>query len=565
MRRRYSLPIAAAGVAMLVVVGFAVFLVLHPAASCADSVAVRVSASPDIAPALRDAANAFVDDRPNVNGKCITISIAAAIPANVASSLTVFSGAGIDVAAKPAPTPTEEELPAVWVPDSTAWLRRVATVDRSIFVDDAQTIASSPVVLAMPDVAAKAIGWPGQPLKATVLKQLLQAGGSGIKLGIAEPRRETASLAATMLLGDVLASREDELPGLVKTFRSVVHEASTADLLNAMGTSLTAAPASEQAVIAFDTANPSAQLAGVPFDPAGPALDYPYAIRAGIDSDVAAAAHLFRAALTSQEYVQYLAKYGFRTPAGLAGDGFPSGVLPPGALAGPATGGTGPAAVKGVPVDDTTKIERAIGLWTAANSASRTLALFDVTSSMAQVMATPAGSQTRLRVMAEAADQGLDLFTTDSEVGMWAFASAHQQVLSIDKLTPARKTLFDQALAGAAVQPTNSSPLYDTLVAAYQQMQNGFDPTRPNIIVVLTDGGDSRPGGQRLQQFQLSIQRLADATKPIRVVLIGIDVAPGDAADLTAIATAMGGGYYPLTSPDQIQLIFLKALLQLDS
>lgn len=559
LRRRLSPPIIAAGVAVFVVAAFAVFMVVKPSASCADSVAVRVSASPDIAPALRDAATAFVADRPSVDGKCISVSVAAAVPANVASSLTVYSGMGIDVAAKPAPTPAEGELPAVWVPDSTAWLRRVATIDRNMFAEGAPSVASSPVVLAMPEAAAKAIGWPGHPLQAPTLKQLLQSGTTGVKLGIAEPRRETASLAATMLLGDVLATRDDELPALVKTFRGVVHEASTDDLLSAMGTALSAAPASEQAVIEFDTANPGARLAGVPFDPAGPALDFPYAIRSGIPTEVAQAATQFRLALTSSEYVQYLAKYGFRTSAGQEGQGFPTGVLPAGAFA--AASGAGP--VKGAPVDDTAKIERAIGLWTAANSASRTLALFDVTSSMSRVMATPAGSRTRLQVMATAADQGLDLFTTDSEVGMWAFAGAHQQILPIDKLTPARKTQFDQALAGASVQPSNVSPLYDTLVAAYQQMQNGYDPSRPNIIVVLTDGGDSSPGGQRLQQFQLSIQRLADATKPIRVVLIGIDVDAGDAADLTAIATAMGGGYYPMTSPDQIQMIFLKALLQL--
>jgi len=46
------------------------------------------------------------------------------------------------------------------------------------------------------------------------------------------------------------------------------------------------------------------------------------------------------------------------------------------------------------------------------------------------------------------------------------------------------------------------------------------------------------------------------------VILIGIDVTPTDAADLDAIAKAAGGGYFPLTSPEQIQTIFLKALLR---
>src|SRR6185295_9720355 len=106
--------------------------------------------------------------------------------------------------------------------------------------------------------------------------------------------------------------------------------------------------------------------------------------------------------------------------------------------------------------------------------------------------------------------------------------------------------------ASAQPEATNSASLYDAMRDAYKEMQDGFDPLRPNIIIVLTDGGDSRAGGARLQQFQIDLQRLADATKPIRVILIGIDVPKGSASetDLNAIAKATGGGYFPLKSPN---------------
>jgi hypothetical protein len=94
-------------------------------------------------------------------------------------------------------------------------------------------------------------------------------------------------------------------------------------------------------------------------------------------------------------------------------------------------------------------------------------------------------------------------------------------------------------------------------------MKEGYDATRPNIIVVLTDGGDSQPGGLRRETFAQEIQKLADPTKPIRMVIIGIGVGPADADDLQSIAEIVGGGFFPLTSPEQIQIIFLKALLRL--
>src|SRR5258706_15007533 len=94
-------------------------------------------------------------------------------------------------------------------------------------------------------------------------------------------------------------------------------------------------------------------------------------------------------------------------------------------------------------------------------------------------------------------------------------------------------------------------------------MKDGYDATRPNIIIALTDGGDSETSDVRREQFKQDLQRLADPTKPIRVVLIGISVAGADAANLQAIADIVGGGFFPLTSPEQIQTIFLKALLRI--
>jgi Mg-chelatase subunit ChlD len=148
---------------------------------------------------------------------------------------------------------------------------------------------------------------------------------------------------------------------------------------------------------------------------------------------------------------------------------------------------------------------------------------------------------------------------------MWAFAAGHQEILPIGLLTPAAKKQFDNRISHAAPVASDRSELYATLLDAYKEMRKGYDPTRPNLIVVLTDGGDSDPGGLRREKFSQDVQKLADPTKPVRIVLIGINVDSGDAADLDAIAKIVGGAFFPLTSPEQIQTIFLKALLQVGS
>jgi hypothetical protein len=183
----------------------------------------------------------------------------------------------------------------------------------------------------------------------------------------------------------------------------------------------------------------------------------------------------------------------------------------------------------------------------------------DVTSSMGNAL----GGRSRSDVMIAAAQGGLELFTPDSQVGLWAFGAGHQEVLPIAALGASRRAEIGQRMSTAQPSASNRAELYDTLLAAYQLMREGYDPARPNLIVVLTDGADSDPSSLRQQQFKQGVQKLADPTRPIRVVLIGVGASAADAASLQEIAGVMGGGYFPLTAPEQIQSIFLRALLRL--
>ena len=157
-------------------------------------------------------------------------------------------------------------------------------------------------------------------------------------------------------------------------------------------------PASEQAVLAHNAGSPAVPLVAVRLDPAAAQLDYPYAIRSGhLPADRAG---------------------GRAVPGRNCSATPPPRRWPPRASA-PRTARSGPGSRPRPPPTcrpsrarrSTTPaaVQRALGLWSAANSPSRTLALFDVTASMG----TPIGASgaTRATVMVAAAQGGLKLFT----------------------------------------------------------------------------------------------------------------------------------------------------------
>ena len=198
-RGRLRVPLALSGVAALVAVtAITVRIVAADAAGCAGGIALRVVATPEIAPVLEEVGAGWTRDKPAGKRQVRRADRRFGPLGYRGQQPTVFAGRAIDVAAKPEPTPSEDALPTVWVPDSTAWLARVQTIDRSAFEAGAREIASSPVVVAMPEAAAKQVGWPAKRLQIAALKPLLaqgtlQAGHRRAAPRDREPRRHNGA------------------------------------------------------------------------------------------------------------------------------------------------------------------------------------------------------------------------------------------------------------------------------------------------------------------------------------------------------------------------------------
>ncbi len=542
----------AAIVALVAVAAVAVRTVAADARGCANDLRVSVAAAPDIEPVVRAIATRWSSTNPKVDGDCVDVQVHAAEPADVANRLSVQAGGTINVAADPLPTPSDADIPAVWIPDSSAWITRMQAVNRDAFEGDSRSLASSPVVFAVPEGLAGSL-LPAGTTKlgaAQINAVLTQLAKGGVKLAAVEPRRDTAGLVGATAVKNAVVAGPADLVNMVRAYRAV-NVAPTQRALLDEYTENEIAPMSEQALAGYDRAvpsGPSVPLVAVPLDPTV-TLDYPYIKVAGKSRATAQAADLFQTVLAADANRDAYLRAGFRAADGSTGAGFPTGH------------GIGPATVPPQPFADGATINEVLGYWTATKSPSRVLTLVDVTNSMTKPFTLNSGAQTaRIDVLRQTAIDGLKLFTDDSELGLWAFASEHQELAPVAVLDAAQRTRLTTALGSRAVAATDVCGLYETVLAAYKTLRDGYRAGRSNTVVVFTDGRNTKPG-LSLDDFETQLELATDPTRPVRVVLLGIgpDV---DQNELNAIAQRTGGRAFSVQDPQQIGTIFLQALLR---
>ena len=133
---------------------------------------------------------------PSVEGDCVRVDVIAKPSYEMATELGTYSGGLVDVAAKPVPTPSDADLPTVWIPESSYWLGRRAR-DRPGHVRQQRSrrSPSSPIVLAVPEAVARGMEKElGQGIDAAIIKKLALDPAGKLKLGVgrAAPRHRRA-------------------------------------------------------------------------------------------------------------------------------------------------------------------------------------------------------------------------------------------------------------------------------------------------------------------------------------------------------------------------------------
>ena len=538
---------------------------------CSGQIKLSVAAATEIAPAVEQTAQQWMTDGAHVDGTCVAVNVTRINPATMAAAVArehkvALTGVGS--------APGTVTVPDVWIPDSSTWLLRLKSEASGFVPTDGKSIAQSPIVVAMPVPVAETIGWPKRKLGwKDLLKQMRSS--TTLRTGIVDPTRDAAGLAGLLALAGAAGAGAEAQTARVGALRALAAGSSALrdDLLEKFPRSadpagiaggISAAPLSEEDVVAFNAERPPIPLAALYLEPAPPALDYPYAVMPEVDLQKSAAATGLRQALASVGFKDALAAAGLRSADGSLGANFalPSGApqATPKASAG-AEKNQGGTAAAGL---DASAISQALGGWAAITLPGQVLAVFDISGSMATKVPT-AGGLTRAEVTQGAAAEGLNLFDDKWSVGVWLFSTElvgkrpWKETAPIRSLSTARDEL--RASIGEIVpKKGGATGLYDTALAAYKHVQSVWQEGRVNSVILFTDGKNENKAGITLTELITQLKKASDPKRPVRMVIIGI----GDEVDRSELekiaAATSAGGVFIAQDPAKISDIFLEAI-----
>ncbi|MFK4101667.1 substrate-binding domain-containing protein [Streptomyces sp. NPDC019531] len=525
-----------------------------------DAVRLKVAASPDVAPALRAAAERARDENLTSDGRCVDITITARESYKVRDTLV----AGRDPGAQ------------VWVPDSDVWMEQISADGDATEVARVGNVASSPVGMAMVPTAAKSLGWPKKTYGWLELAGATLQDDS-LKLGAADPARSATGLLALTQLSSAAGKVEGGDTQAASMMKSLSQRISDSDgqLVETLprDTSGTeqgnpkrnqALVLSEQAAFAY---NASADAgSGLDFfypKDGSPRLDYPYALvdETRLTTDESRAAIRFMTYLRKPEQEQLLTDRGFRT----SDDQVSASLVAK-------AGGKVPqpyTAAAGEPAS-ATALQEALGTWTITVQSARITTVVDASSSMSETV--PGTGRSRMDVTRESLLQALATFTQEDEIGLWEFSTKLDGDKDYKVLVPTerlggsadgggtQRERLSAAFGGLEPVPGGATGLYDTTLAAYKSATSSYAEGKFNALVVLTDGVNQDPGSISRGALVSELEKLADPRRPVPLIVIAVGP-DADRAEADQLAEATGGSGQQVNNPAQIHTVILKAIV----
>jgi Ca-activated chloride channel homolog len=509
------------------------------AGSCEQAPALTVVADPAIAPAVTEFADSYQRNAPPINGMCTPVEVVAQ------TSGEVVAGLGSSIRAD------------VWIPDSSLWVTQVSADGVALDVGD--SLAVSPLVVVAPRPVAEQLGWPDSDLPWGAVV----AGDA--KATIADPTTTSEGLATLLAIASVVGTGEEDRTKLVQAMtavvRSAVPDVATAYeqiTANAVGAPLFTA--TEQSVVAHNTAAPTNLVAALYPAEGTPVFDYPVVTvtTAATSTVKAEAGAAFEAALRTPEATEALQDAGFRAPDGTAREG--AGVVD----------GIRSRAPAAMPPPEPANAEAILRLWAALSLDSQLLAVVDVSGSMKEQVG---GGATRIELTRDAAKTALSLFPASSALGLWAFSvdlnppNDHAELVPLGLLTDSlgAQTRQQALLAAADSLPDRAgggTALYDTVLAAFRTVRSVYDPARINSVVLLTDGrNEDDPDSIDLNTLLTTLRTEFDPAQPVPVIMIGVGP-DADHETLAQISEVTGAKAYRVDDPADIQQVFLDAMLE---
>ena len=566
-----------------------------------DCTVVDLAVSPEKIDLLTDLARTFNrSDEAEVDGECIFIR-----------PQSKSSGLGASLLVEGWNEDSQGPRPVVWSPASSAW---GAIVDQRLTEQGDEPIAGegtpfmlTPLVIAMPQPMAEALGWPDEPIGWADVADLATSGRGWaefghpewgpFRLGKTNPNFSTSGLSA--LIAQTYAATgtteglttedlddQDVVDFGTSVESAVVHYGDTTlTFLNNLyradqrGNSLTYASAvavEEKSVIDYNRGNPDGVLqpGEEPRPPRVPLVaiypeegtlysDNPFFVLDAewVDDTERQGAELFQEFVQEPDNQERVLEFGFR-PGN-----------PDVAIGDPITTDNGvdpdqPQTLLEVP-DPPVMIEL-LNRWDEQRKPAQVELLIDVSGSMGD----PAGSDavpTKLDLAIRAAVESIDLFSDRDVVGLSIFSTeigpnGTDEVVQL--VEPATMTRDHRNELRSSIQdlfPTNATPLYTAVQRTYEDAVAAYDADAINAIVLLSDGvnDDGNTGDDEAQLDSLleTLSAGSEGTRsePVRVFAI----AYGDEADVGAlrdIAEASNAALYNASDPATISRVLAAVI-----
>ncbi|MEV6417223.1 VWA domain-containing protein [Kribbella sp. NPDC051718] len=494
--------------------------------SCNNKTQIRLSTTPEIQPLLETAAKA-VADRKDDSTACLQFTITAAPSATVARNIANNA----------------EGRPDLWVPDSSLWVSQ-ADDGQQVPTIAVPSVATSPLVLVgRSDNFADVSSWLGtfSKTRPALLDPLSQSPGALALLAIQAERARTS--ATENQVGGVIVPLAQQLGSMAKPYTDVN------GLLGRAGQpdSQIVVPASEQSFVKYQDEHPDSELKAVVPRTGTLLLDYPIVVTSSSNDQVYSdAGKALGEELINNAVAQARDDLGFRD-----------------ALVSDLGGGRGVGAVSRLPVPSTAAINKSLSDWTRLSLSAHSLAVIDVSGSMAEKV----GNKTRMQLTIEAAVGGLKLFPDNAALGLWTFSTKigkdhvadFRELVPIAKLSEAQRQRITTALAPQQAIKGGGTGLYDTAIAAVQAVRSGYDSSAVNAVLLFTDGKNDDPGSHSLAQTVATLKALKDPARPVRIIALGMGP-DADLNELQALATATGGQAFVAKDPQDLRTVFINAL-----
>ncbi len=455
-----------------------------------NAVVVSVASSPEKGDLVKKAAAAYNDSGPRVNGRPVHVTVTT--PASGDEEIAIARAAGGEPGG---------DKPVVWTPASSLWARLLDyDTDRGLVPRDNPSVVRSPLVLAMWEPLARALGWPKKQIGwADVLRLARDPRGwsaynhpewGAFKYVHTNPSVSTSGLEAVSGAYFAATGKKEgltvadvERPAVAREIagieQAIVHYGDTTDFIRAQlrqnGPSYASAAAMEETTLVAFNQDRGDQPKMVGLYPSEGSFysDSPYIVLKAPWVDAAERAG-------ASDFQRFLAKY--VTPAVAARDGF----RPPDPDAAPV------APVDGAHGADPKQPERELTppapdvlaqikkAWFENRKAANIMLVVDTSGSM--------NDEGKLAHAKRGLQGFLKQLSPRDRVGLMAFSS---DVRPVVPMRPFAEDAVDLRSRVGKLVGMGETALYDATAQAVDDVAAQNDPRRINAVVLLSDGQDT--------------------------------------------------------------------------